>query len=118
VTAPPAEDTRVVVADRFPVTVTGPDGYPRSGCRVILTRPTEQEPGWLWVWLDTRPTPELLICTPWDQDTTTPPGLDLRQPWQLATGAGRYTVEAGWGCGCSSPLKRMLPWQPMRRGRL
>lgn len=116
--APPAENLRVVVADRFPVQVTGPEGFERSNCRVILTRPTPDSPGWAWIWTDTRPTPELLVCTPWDVDAS---GLQIhagRVPWRLVTDAGTYTVATGWGCGCSSPLKRLIPWSPMRRGRL
>jgi hypothetical protein len=113
----PAEVDRVVVLDRFPVTATAPDGTQYRDCRVICTRPSPEAAGWMWVWTDRRPTPELITDTAWHQGSSTLT-RDTRQPWLLTTPTGKWRIERGYGCGCGSPLKRMVPWSPMKRAAL
>lgn len=115
-TAPvaPPESARVVVADRFPVTATAPDGAVHRLARVIVTRPTPAHPGWVWIWGNRRP-PELLWSGPWvDTD------LDqVRVVWALTVSGGGWSFVKARGCGCAAgALKRMRPWEPMRRGQL
>lgn len=114
-TAPPAENLRVAVWDRFPLTVTHPDGTVHLNCRVVLVRPTFEAPAWAWIWTDRRPTPELIWSGAWNPDRTAP---HIRSPWTLAAEGGVWRVEKGRGCGCGSPLKRFAPWTPFRRGAL
>lgn len=117
-TAPPAENTRVAVWDRFPLTVVAPDLTAHRNCRVVLTRPTPEAPAYCWIWTDIRPTPELVWSGPWQPDETTP---HARAPWALTTAEGHWNVERGRGCGCGSPLKAASLVQLIgspRRGQL
>lgn len=116
---PPPENARVAVVDRFPVTATAPDGHEYRAARIILTRPTADHPGWCWIWRESRPEPELLVDAEWS--TPTRGALAGMQPgatWLVDTPDGVWRIDRAGGCGCGSVLKRMVPWTPMRRGRL
>jgi hypothetical protein len=113
----PAEQDRVVVIDRFPVTATAPDGTVHHKARLLCTRPTPDQPGWMWLWTDTRPEPTLVHLGPWDRDASQLSG-NTRTAWHIATPDGTWRIDPGAGCGCGSPLKRLVPWTPMRRSRL
>lgn len=99
---------RIVVADRHPATVVRPDGTVVEGARVVLTR----EELFVFEVAGGRVVEAArLAWTPGESQLG-------RGPWSVATGGGAWSVERGSGCGCSSPLKRFVPWTPWRVGRL
>lgn len=103
-----AQVDRVVVADRHPAIVVGPDGAVHTGARVVLTRDE------LFVWVVDGDQPRQVVQVRWElADSEVGRG-----PWVVATGVGEWRVQRGQGCGCSSPLKRLVPWTPWRVGRL
>lgn len=103
----PAEE-RVVVADRHPATVLGPDGTTYDGARVVLTRES------MFVFVVHAGVVEMLVVQDYDAEQS----VLGRRGWTVAADDGAWTVERGSGCGCSSPLKRFVPWTPWRVGRL
>jgi len=111
----PRTDAPIVVADRFPATVTTPDGQVWRGARVVLTYDE------LFVWRadGAEPTPRgepvLVARHGWrvlDSD------VQRNRIWKIATEAGEFVAAKGGGCGCGSPLKTFVPWRPYRVGRL
>lgn len=110
-------ETRNVItaANRFPTTVTGPNGATIREARTVIVCPDGDRPARLMVWA--RPgEPDVDAELDLDQSTIGRP----RDTWLLVTAAGTYGVAPGRGCGCGSRLKRWIPPQlePLRMGAL
>lgn len=100
---------RVVVADRYPAVVFAPDGSRYEQARVVLTRDQ------LYVFVVEG---DQVVQVPPTQVWLPKGSVIGRGAWTIYAALGEYRVERGQGCGCSSPLKRFVPWTPWRVGRL
>lgn len=100
-------DERIVIADRFPAVVHTPGGARLLEARVVLTRDE------LFVWQARGGEVQLVTQESWSGE---PPHYGSGV-WAICGALGEYRVERGGGCGCSSPLRRFVPWTPWRVGR-
>lgn len=106
----------VIVADRFPVKLLGPDGaVTHAKAKVVLTKPDEQGTGRLLAW--TSPD-HPVYDVPFERDASTigNKGTD----WWFDTSIGRIGVRSAGGCGCGDRLKGWHPPEltPYQLGRL
>lgn len=105
----------VCAFNRFPTTVTGPDGGVVREARTVITCPDGDRPPRLLVWAS----PGVPLV-----DAELDLGASVigrpRQTWQVVTSAGTYRVEHSSRCGCGNRLKRWTPPQlePLRMGSL
>lgn len=113
-TAPPLPGPAPRIAvDRFPTTVTHPDGgHTWDRARVLLTVPEKDTAGRLLVF--TAPG-NPVVDLAWD-----PASSQIKHPrvtWSIATERGLYLIDSRRGCRCGG-LAGWLPFEPMRGGSL
>lgn len=93
------EASPVVLRDVFPAEVTAPDGTLHRKVRAVLSRER------LYVFAEVDGAPAAVVSEPWVEEGSTVGAAWSRRPFTVATEEGRWIVNHGYGCGCSSPLR-------------
>lgn len=105
------EPNPVITHDVYPAEVVLPGDRVLREARAVLTAQR------LYVWVRHGAGVSLAFEAPYDPTGSTLPRQVTRgRGLDVATSEGGVLVNKGRGCGCSNPLKRFVPFTPMRSG--